>query len=479
MARRSSCGLPRLFSHTVMEEPTVPRKLESKHQKSTRFMQLTYVGRPFSKDFLELFGAMIVSTPFSSHRMYFKTFENTCTLKQLLFTLENLQLNLVHRIDGDANGTGKIIKSTTKFSVPKKVAKCLCQMFLNARLITSVSDAYARKLTSEKTLLRLTRKGASVVDQFIQQNAVKDYPFPAQMLKDPLILVPINRMQDTDLVYRDETLIQTLLQRMLGNRPLLEDGLDSRRVIVYERADTSVRGQKRLQYELYGIDVMEWLMNNTMLLDWTELQDIANDFLLYGLLEHERPTSQTMVFSYHKGTSYIITASGIEVLGWHQFGKAKRIAKLIQELRKTKSNVEIVEQILKMPNLHTSFYEFALHNYCEENARFYEDTRDFQECCQVALREKDETLLRECFTQAYRIYNCYLSVNAPNRLNIPDEIYRRVVAHMARAMEDDSMAEWVEGVHILFAEVREHVTDLMAGDSLMKFLEQNESKEDE
>ncbi|WBW70710.1 regulator of G-protein signaling Rgs1 [Schizosaccharomyces osmophilus] len=446
--------------------------LHDRRQHCSRFMKMTSYGRPFSKDFLELYSAMVISTPFSKNRSRFRTIDSSCTLLQLFNTLENLELSQMNRLKG--NTGNKLLKSTTKFTVPKKAAKCLCEMFLNARLLQVVHNPMAKKFTTEKCVLQLTDKGISVVARFLHHNGDDSINANVSLPSNDSspVIIPVSRFSSTDQVLQDASFPEMLLQRMLGPSPKCMRSRNESLVPIYL---STIHGKKRpphaTKYLLFGIDIAEWLMNHTMLLDWNEVVSVANNLLLYSYLAHTQTTSDPYSFSFEKGVSYYLTPKALETVGWIENPSGASIIQHIQQLDSHSSNKELLESILKKPSLQTYFFEFLKKNFCDENQQFYSEVCEFNDFFSQASQANDIIAVRESFVHACGIYNCFLSPAAPNAVNLPSDLYERISNHMSLAMEVEPLDEWLRIVHKLFLEAQALILDLMAGDSLLKFLE--------
>ncbi|CAA91077.1 regulator of G-protein signaling Rgs1 [Schizosaccharomyces pombe] len=446
-----------------------------KRQQCSRLMKITSNGRPYSKDFLELFSTMVISTNFSRNRYRFSYVENSCTLLQLLSTLENLQLSQVNRIKSRCGS--KVLKSTTKFTIPKTAAKCLCNTFLNARLLQIVNNPSARKFSNEKCLLQLTRKGYSVVSEFLQHNGHNSQAelYASKWNHSAPVIVSISRFSSTDQILKDSSFCEMLLVRMLGSVHEIGKSKNPLLVPVYSVSSPSPKDSlsKVTKYQMFGIDIAEWLMCNTMLLDWSEMETVASDLLIHSYIAYENNSETPLKFSYAKGVSYFLTGKGIATLGWTKNVSNNKLINKINEVEKGSTNKEILETILRKPNLQTYFFEFLKKNFCDENQRFYSEVCEFNDYFSHANETNDHEAIRESFAHACGIYNCFLSSNAPNAVNLPSDLYEKITNHMALAMEVEPLNEWLQLIHILLLEAQTAVLDLMAGDSLLKFLELN------
>lgn len=311
-----------------------PPNFEKKmHQTSTRIMKVTPEGRPFARDFNDLYATLIVSLQLGTHRSRFRNYPNSFTTEEATLNLSNLKFAQSNRMP-DPNDASRIVTTTTTttFSMARDMAKALCQRFMDARFIECATD---RSLDTfkDKTIWHLTPKGICKVGRFVQVNGIEAEHL-SQLLnpsRNTMNILSLERNTETDMILQDRSCIEIAFRKFAGKKPnvkLAGEKTDVDAAQYYGESSGGVKimevrksGEQTVRWSFSGRSAINWLMECTSVLDMDEAHDLADLFIAAGLIGYVfdsrgRYNSNLESFKNSRHAIYNMTAKGRRLLGW-------------------------------------------------------------------------------------------------------------------------------------------------------------------
>ncbi|ORX56269.1 hypothetical protein DM01DRAFT_1406597 [Hesseltinella vesiculosa] len=195
-------------------------------QAYTSMMKFTMDGRPFIKDVHDLFAALIVQLPLTTHKYLFRSYLNTFTTEEAINSLGSLRFSYSTRLP-DPDDPNKMIRTTTTttFNMAKDMAKALCQQFQQCRLMCNATDPSSQSL-NDKTIWQLTPKGLCILQDFCIRTDV-DTPKMRRHFTDiqPIQVVRLERKNDDDTVMVGRQNLAVLYIVMVHSLPLDGDNV--------------------------------------------------------------------------------------------------------------------------------------------------------------------------------------------------------------------------------------------------------------
>ncbi|ORY82685.1 regulator of G protein signaling domain-domain-containing protein [Protomyces lactucae-debilis] len=489
------------------------------HQTSTRIMKVTPEGRPFTRDFKDLFSTLVVSLTLKTHRVRFKNYPFSFTTEEAVANLSNLKFAQSNRMP-DPNDPTRIVTTTTTttFSMAPDMAKGLCQRFMEARFFESAND---KSLTvfKDKSVWVFTAKGIRVLDRFCQRNGIQTETVKelTSSAMNSMQLVLLERDPETDAILESDAVVEIIFRRFAGKKPNIRPASETETGAEYATGLTGVRlvdlrkmADGNMKWTFSGKSMISWILDCSTALEAEEAMEIARMFLFHQLIlyvgDARGNRGQDQAISGSKYAIYQITAKGRCVAGWEGTYDTEKMvpaqgalqAKLnpsmaalrlsnprsasqssadgnavdlfngsAQNSRET--NTARLQIIMDDAALRSQFSEFLRENYCEENLSFYIDVREFQRQFKDV---KELESVSEGLARAYSIYNAFLASGSPCELNLDHSLRLDMAAQMTRVVGDDaeSMRRSLQQVAELYDRAQNQVFRLMAGDSVPKFL---------
>ncbi|KAI9300216.1 regulator of G protein signaling domain-containing protein [Cunninghamella echinulata] len=197
--------------------------METDHSRQayTSMMKFTIDGRPYIKDIHDLFAALIVQIPLSTHRYLFRNYNNTFSCEEAITALGSLRFSHTVRTP-DPNDPSRFTRTTTTttFNMAKDMAKALCQQFQSCRLIQNAVDATNSNI-SDRTIWQLTPKGLCVLQDFCVRTEV-DMAMMRKYFVDirPIQLVRLERHGDDDQILVGRQHISLIFMVMVSSLPM-------------------------------------------------------------------------------------------------------------------------------------------------------------------------------------------------------------------------------------------------------------------
>ncbi|CAO3592207.1 unnamed protein product [Absidia cylindrospora] len=206
-------------------------------QAYTSMMKFTIDGRPYLKDIHDLFAALIVQTPLTTHRYLFRNYYNTFSSEDAITALGSLRFSHTVRTP-DPNDPGRQTRTTTTttFNMAKDMAKALCSQFQACHLMQNAVDPNSSRSTSnsgssggsgtisDKTIWQLTPKGLCVLQDFCVRTEV-DMSSMRKYFSDihPIQLVRLDRHSDDDQLMLGRQNVSLIFMVMITSLPLEGD----------------------------------------------------------------------------------------------------------------------------------------------------------------------------------------------------------------------------------------------------------------
>ncbi|KAG0264672.1 hypothetical protein BGZ95_003544 [Linnemannia exigua] len=304
-------------------------------------MKTTTSGRAFAKNIFDLFSTLMISLPIINHKTLFKSYPNSFTSEDAITQLAGLHfIQSTH--DADPNDPTRVITRTvrTHFSLPRDMAKNLCQTFMDAGLFESASDPGKREFQN-RGVYQVTGKGAHIVEKFVHRNGL-----PVEATRHitsnatPRILV-LERAEDEDAIVLNQKAVDAIFKRFAGLRPnVVSDGsLDGASSPGRERDRVQanidrcngieVKDQQH-NYDMfkntfYGKAAVEWLLDFTTVISKEEAICIAQEMVSCRYIEQigEEHRAGPALFRTGNGALYQFTEAGKAVLGWESNARSR------------------------------------------------------------------------------------------------------------------------------------------------------------
>ena len=403
---------------------------------------MTDNGRPFAKEFQDLFAGLINALPLTPHRVRFSRVEETFLAEEAMSQLSNLKVVQSNKIE-DPRKSGKLIttSSTTTFSMPRDMTMTMCQRFLEARFIESAENRAISTFGAKGGVWQLTPKGISIVSRFYLRNGTPARQVERLMQRQQMQLVTLERDPESDEKTEDKGTIEVIFRRFAGQGgPNLKANTqlsDSDSVSEYATGLVGVKMAKErrligrtIQNSFTGKAASDWLMDCCTTVDRIETFELCESFVTHNLIavaaedriyRSQHPNS---IFQPSKTAIYVVTEKGQRICGWLARDPSKSSAESSDVKERTRgardSNSARLNSILADPALRLLFREFLRNSMCEENLNFYNETRDLTS----AYRQYESTdrldrpeVVRDIYGQAYGKSAQLRSVNATNDIS--------------------------------------------------------------
>ncbi|KAH7184132.1 regulator of G protein signaling domain-containing protein [Fusarium oxysporum] len=425
------------------------------HQSSLHLLRMGDDGRPFDKDFKDIFSTLIVSLlPLSAHRVRLTKVEYTFLSQNAISNLMYLKFTQSNRLP-DPKDSSRIINTTTAitFSMSKEVARSICQCFVDARLIESA---------------------------------------------DATRLVLLERDLQTDKLHYDQGTIEIVFRRLIGadscNAMSSVAAADSSSILEYRDSINEVKPSADLKAngKIYndtfpGKAIIDWLMNYTTIMEEREAVAVATRFMDYNLIDRvtkdraytfQNPAAGNNIFHFSKHSFYQLTQRSKRLINGSSSPRQSPEREHYTSYQRNNifmdSNTQRLDKILTDPSVRLLFREQSRDTYCEENLTFYQDVDEFIRNSKAATRAARKELnmttkagINDSIAQAYRIYHAFLASGSPCELNIDHQLRNSLTTRMSKAVSQDAtIIDTVEEVIFLFEEAQEVVFKLMASVSL-------------
>ncbi|KAF5720215.1 hypothetical protein FMUND_4314 [Fusarium mundagurra] len=465
------------------------------HQSSLRLLRMVDDGRPFSKDFKDIFSTLIVSLlPLSAHRVRLTKVEYTFLSQDAISNLMYLKFSQSNRLP-DPKDPSRIINTTTAitFSMSKDVARSICQCFVNARLIESADGKDQQVYTIKGSIWQLTPKGITILDRFCARNGIQQNQVSELVNLKATQLVVLERDSQTDKLHYDQGTIEIVFRRLVGvescNAMSIMIAADSSSILEYRHSITEVKTTAELKVNgktyrdtFTGKAIIDWLMNYSTIMEEREAVAVATLFMAYNLIESvtkdraytfQNPDAGNNIFHFSKHAIYQLTQRAKDLInGSSSPRRSPEREHYTSYQRKSifkDSNTQRLDKILRDPSVRLVFREQSRDTYCEENLTFYQDVDEFIRNSKMATKAG----INDSIAQAYRIYHVFLAAGSPCELNIDHQLRNSLITWMTKAVSQDAaMIDTLEEVIFLFEEAQDVVFKLMAGkqDLVPKFL---------
>ncbi|KAF9931692.1 hypothetical protein FBU30_009753 [Linnemannia zychae] len=304
-------------------------------------MKTTTSGRAFAKNIFDLFSTLMISLPIINHKTLFKSYPNSFTAEDAIAQLAGLHF-IQSSHDADPNDPTRVITRTirTHFSLPRDMAKNLCQTFMDANLFENAADPSRREFQN-RGMYQVTGKGAHIVEKFVHRNGLPvDATRHITSNATPKILV-LERADDEDAIVLNQKAVDAIFKRFAGLRPNVVpegsvDGASSpgrERDRVQANIDRcngiEVKDQQH-NYDMYkntfyGKSAVEWLLDFTTVISKEEAICIAQEMVTCRYIEQigEEHRSGPALFRTGNGALYQFTEAGKAVLGWDNQSRSR------------------------------------------------------------------------------------------------------------------------------------------------------------
>ncbi|SAM00542.1 hypothetical protein [Absidia glauca] len=226
------------FPDTKLSCPTMihAHSYTCTHQGPSASSMLLKLGdeAAWKKDIHDLFAALIVQTPLTTHRYLFRNYYNTFSSEDAITALGSLRFSHTVRTP-DPNDPSRLTRTTTTttFNMAKDMAKALCSQFQACHLMQNAVDPNSSRSSSnsgssggsgtisDKTIWQLTPKGLCVLQDFCVRTEV-DMSSMRQYFGDiyPIQLVRLDRHSDDDQLMLGRQNVSLIFMVMITSLPL-------------------------------------------------------------------------------------------------------------------------------------------------------------------------------------------------------------------------------------------------------------------
>ena len=361
---------------------------------------MTDEGRPYTKEFQDVFSGLVNALPLTPHRVRFSRVEETFLSEEALTQLSSLKVVQTNKIE-HPKGSGKMRSAsvTTTYTLPKELALDMCQRFLAARFIESAEHRAITTFGSKGGVWQLTPKGISIVSRYYMRHGTPARQVEELMRRPQMQLVTLERVDPKrDKISDDKGTVEVVFRRFAGqdgpNLKLNTQLSDSDSVSEYATGLVGVKMakerrvmEKTIQKSFTGKAASDWLMDCCTTIHRSETIELCEHFVSHNLIaavaedriyKSQYPNS---IFQPTKIAMYVVTEKGQRVCGWLSRDPSISSAgngDLKERTRGMKdSNSARLNSILQDPALRFLFRDFLLHSMCEENLNFYNETKDF------------------------------------------------------------------------------------------------------
>lgn len=491
-------------SSPLSPPPSPPGQGRNKmKQSAAKSVRMTEEGNPFTKELGELFASLVVTLPMDAHRVRFTKVEETFTSEEAIMNLGSLKSSQSHRMPDPKDPTRWVVTTAiTTFSMPKEMARSVCQRFLDARFIESADGRLITSFTSKGGIWQLTPKGVNIVHRWCSRIGVNSRQLEPLLRRDQMHLVVLERDELTDKLSQDKSTIEVIFRRFAGqDGPNVKGSVqssDSDSIHDYETGLVGVKVAKDRKVSdrviantFTGKAASDWLLDCCTTIDRRETYQIAELFIKHKLIwtvmedrvfihQHPRAT----LYQPTKNAIYAFTERGQKLCGWPD--KNPRTSTAENSVKKDAwaskdSNTTRLNTILQDPALRLLFREFLRQSLCEENLTFYQDVREFTTGYRQleSARSLDKAdAVQETLAAAYgtyghgliefqltgvALYNAFLAPNAPCELNIDHTLRNNLALCMVRPLgNEDTMLRNLQEVVELFELAQNSVYKLMS-----------------
>jgi hypothetical protein len=472
-------------------------------QSAAKSVRMTEEGNPFTKELGELFASLVVTLPMNAHRVRFSKVDETFSSEEAIMNLGSLKSSQSHRMPDPKDPTRWVVTTAiTTFSMPKEMARSVCQRFLDARFIESADGRLITTFASKGGVWQLTPKGVNIVHRWCSRIGVNSRQLEPLLSRDQMHLVVLERDEVTDKLSQDKSTIEVIFRRFAGqdgpNVKASVQSSDSDSIHDYETGLVGVKVAKDrkvfdrvIPNTFTGKAASDWLLDCCTTIDRRETYQLAELFikhkLIWAVVEdrvfiHQHPGAT--LYQPTKNAIYAFTERGQKLCGWPD--KNPRTSSVESSVKKDAwaskdSNTTRLNTILQDPALRLLFREFLRQSLCEENLTFYQDVREFttgyrqlenagsldradavQETLAAAYGTYGHELIEFQLTDV-ALYNAFLAPNAPCELNIDHTLRNNLALCMVRPLGNgDTMLKNLQEVVELFELAQNSVYKLMS-----------------
>ncbi|KAH6667694.1 regulator of G protein-like protein [Halenospora varia] len=406
---------------------------------SSRVLRMTSDGRPFTRDFEDLFATLVVSLPLKPHRIRLTRVDHSFLSKEAINNLGSLKFSQSNRML-DPKDPSRIVTTTTTttFSIARYMAGSMCQRFLDASFIESADSKQAKEFNMKGSVWRLTPKG-------INQKHITEL---VSSLRNTMQLVILERDSATNKPSSDRSTVKVIFRRFVGrNGPNVTNSTssaDSDSLSEYKDGRAGVRmvnerkvgSPLRTVYQTFtGKAATDWLMDCCTAVDRRETAEIATLFL-----------EQELIWCVQSDRSYL--------------------AQLAQD-KKNENGKDVVNITSR-----ERASENAISSATTTRAGSYKIVIKANSLSSGKSSSDNLDSARETMASAYGIYNAFLAAGSPCELNIDHSLRNQLAIRMTKAAGQDApMIESLTEVTRLLEEAQLSVFELMASDSVPKFMQ--------
>ncbi|KAF5659589.1 regulator of G signaling [Fusarium heterosporum] len=458
-------------------------------QSSSRLLCASQDDRPQSKDLQDLFSALLASLlPLVPHRVRFIKVEHTFLAEDAIHNLGNLKLTQSNRMADPSNPSGTVVStSTTTFSMNKNTARNLCQQFVDARYIEAADGKPDQLFQQKGGVWRPTSKGIMIFDWFCQSNGLYQNQIEELhcLITGPLL--HLERDSKTDACHVDRATNEVVFCRLIGVDGRGKKGPQTEGAVgIRLQPERKING-RTYQDTCTGLQISEWLRDNTTCIDLKEAINMATHFVHYNLIEsvatdmvYMNQFAACKLFQPTPVAIYQLSQRGQDLIDTSSSGRCSSQGKTDSSSAKgaiNESNRHKLEKILLDPTLKLLFRENLRETYCEESLAFYEQVEDIIKDSKAMLesieKEKKESdaAADELLSKAHVVFNIFLAPGSPREVNVNHKIRSSLAQRMTKAQAlDATVADTLKEVTSLLETAQDAVFKLMATDSVPKFL---------
>jgi hypothetical protein len=369
-------------------------------QSAAKSVRMTDEGHPFTKELGELFASLVVTLPMTAHRVRFTKVDETFSSEEAIMNLGSLKSSQSHRMPDPKDPSRWVVTTAiTTFSMPKEMARSVCQRFLDARFIESADGRLVTNFIAKGGVWQLTPKGVNIVHRWCSRIGVNSRQLEPLLRRDQMHLVVLERDEVTDKLSQDKSTIEVIFRRFAGqdgpNVKASVQSSDSDSIHDYETGLLGVKVAKDrkvfdrvIPNTFTGKAASDWLLDCCTTIDRRETFQIVELFIKHNLIFsvaedrpfiHQNPTAT--LYQPTKNAIYAFTERGQKLCGWPD--KNPRTSNTDASLAKKDawaskdSNTTRLNTILQDPALRLLFREFLRQSLCEENLTFYQDVKEF------------------------------------------------------------------------------------------------------
>ncbi|KAF9105032.1 hypothetical protein BGX27_009846 [Mortierella sp. AM989] len=308
-------------------------------------MKTTTSGRAFAKNIFDLFSTLMISLPIENHKIFIRSYPNSFTAEDAISNLGGLQFIQANH-DTDPKDPTRIITRvvTTQFSLPRDMAKNLCQTFMDARLFECATDPGKRDFQN-KGIYQVTGKGAHIVEKFVHRNSLSvEETRHITANATPRILF-LERTEDEDAIVLNQMAVDAIFKRFAGLRPNIiprisdspgesspltsSPGRDRIQANIDKCNGIEVKDQQHnysiYKHTFYGKAALDWLLDYTTVISKEEATRIAQEMVAARYIEQVGDDSKNAATLFKTGHSalYHFTEIGRAILGWESLVRSR------------------------------------------------------------------------------------------------------------------------------------------------------------